>query len=317
MQGPQQVVVALARGHDAEIRLEPAVGPPVEPEFPGDGLHHGQLGVKQRFLVFQDLGFEQHGAEVTAEIPMRLHELAELLRQLEVLFRIQGELLRPVADEGFQLQVDRQPGDHRGQGDALARFQDLADVARVGGGHVIGVVHEIGLMRGGAAFAGVIVTAHEIGGAELVQPRHLQVVFDVGDAADARAFAVPGADDAVHLGGPVEAVQHAAPHHVGGGLLVAPGHVKDVPVAQEGVDPAQVDVQPAQRAALVTGNEVSKPFIRENPLQQPQVVEWQPHQRLDPGQVDVPFGAQVAFFLQGNGFFQHNRASFSRLPPPR
>ena len=132
---------------------------------------------------------------------------------------------------------------------------------------------EFGLVRGGRGFGGVVVAHQGQHAAMLRGAGEIGVAEHVAGAVDARAFAIPEAEDAIKLALAAQFGLLRTPDGGGGEFLVQPGQECDVGGRQFAPRAHELLVQTAQRRPAITGEIAAR----------------------------VQAGAAVALFLHQNG----------------
>ncbi len=171
---------------------------------------------------------------------------------------------------------------------------------------------ELGLVRDGGGFRRVVVAHQREHAAVLRGAGHVGVAEDVARAVDARALAVPHAEDAVvaalaaHLG------LLRAPDGGGGEFLVETGLEDDVRGIEPLLGAQEVLVEPAERRAAIAGDEAGGVQPGE-PIPLP-LHQEHPDDRLRPGDEDAVL-CQVVLVVQRDVAERSARFGHSPVPP--
>ena len=182
-----------------------------------------------------------------------------------------------------------------------AQVQDVLHRGRKEHRQAAGLEDVVALVRGGGAFADVVVARHRNHAAKLGGARHVGVFEHVGAAVHPRPLAVPDAKHAVELIGARwrKAQLLRAPHRRGGQLLVHPRLEHDVLRLEVLFGLPQRLVVGAQRRAPVTADKARRvaPLAR--------IALALQHGQLDQGLHPAHKGraiVQAVFVVQRRGF---------------
>ncbi len=242
------VEIGLADRDDADLRVAAARGDDaVEPI----GAHEGQHGVA---LVVVQARLHAEHAVVEADV--------EAARRQHIIRRDHdADALETAVDHGGRLdrlvhafEPDPGAGEAR-HGPAIdSVVDDLLHSGRVEDrDHHVDEI-ELGLVRRGGGFRGVVV-AHE--GEDAAVPRgpgEICVAQRIARAVDARPLAVPHAEDAIELALLAQLRLLGAPDRRGGQILVDGGLKQDVVAPAERLGALELIVEPAERRAAVAGD---------------------------------------------------------------
>ena len=159
-----------------------------------------------------------------------------------------------IAVVGDHLHRDPAAGIARGGPAVEAVVEELLDVRRIEDRDA--VVHEgiFGLMRGGRGLGGVVVTGENQDAAMLGRAGEVAVAEHVAAAVDARALAVPHAEDAVVLVVAEQVELLGAPDGGGGEVFVDPRLELDLVLVEVLPGGRHGQVEPAQGRAAIAGD---------------------------------------------------------------
>ena len=206
------------------------------------------------------------------------------------------------------LEADPHAGKARQREAQDAVVEDLLHAARIEHRHHVVDEGELGLVRAGRAFAGVVV-AHQgqhaavLGGAGVVG-----VAEHVAGAVDAGALAVPDAEHAVVLAFAAQLGLLRAPQRRGGQVLVEAGHELDVVRLQQALGAQHGRFQGGDRRAAVAGHVAGRVEPRLHVAGA--LRQHQAHDRLGAGQ-DLPAFVEGVFVVEASRVFDH----MGREPP--
>ncbi len=162
-------------------------------------------------------------------------------------------------------------------------IQNLLRIAGIQKRNAEVVQAEVALMRDGGALRNVIVAAQHQRRAIFSRARQVRVPKHVARPVDARPFAVPDADHALHLALSQHAVDLAAHHRRSCQIFVHPRPEVDVVLAQDLAGARERHVIATQRRAFVTGDERARAHARA--LVPAHLIDRQANQRLNAGQI--------------------------------
>ena len=187
------VLIALARSHDAEPRVRRIHGDAVDLVGPRKGDRGESLVVLQaQVLLVAVVGpaqVEPAGRHLkVGRDDERLHLIGEI--------DLGGGLYRL----GDHLHADPASGIARHRDAEQAHLDHFVDAGRIEVGHQRGDKGMVGLMRHGGGFCAMVVAGETEHTAVFRRARGIGVTKHVAAAIDAGALAVPDADDAVVLG---------------------------------------------------------------------------------------------------------------------
>ena len=248
VEGLAHVEIGLAGGDDADFRRAPAGrNDLVEMIGAQEGQHGVALEVVQARFLAEDGVVE---ADVEAAVG---HD--------EIVGRDDLDAVEAAVDDAGRLHrlvhaFERGPG----AGEARHRpaiervVDDLLHAGRIEDRHHHVDEMEFGLMRGGGGFRGVVVAHQGENAAVLGGAGHVGVAEDVAGTIDARALAVPHAEDAIELALAAQLGLLRAPQRGGGELFVDAGRELDVGGSQETAGAHHLLVEAAERRATIAGD---------------------------------------------------------------
>ena len=281
-EGLHEVVVGLARRHDAEPGIRVLEDDVVEIVLAGVALGDFEAAGVERLLHLEGLD-----AHVHAEVHVR-RELLAVEHEVggdEVEARgVDAGGAGAVGHVGDDLHADPQAGQARHVVAVQAQVEDFLDVGRVERGHADVEQHGLGLAGEGGALAARVVADDGEHAAVLADAGVVGVLEGVAGAVDARGLAVPHAGDAVELL-LADGVHHlGAPHGGGGEVFVEAVNELDVVFDEQLLLLDQRGVEHAHRGATVAGDEHAG--LEAAARVGAHLVEGQPNQRVDAAEVD-------------------------------
>ena len=287
------VVVGLAAGDQAETVVRPLDHIVVEPVGPDVGQRGVPLVVKQAGLLVQCVVGPADVQAAGRHGKVGQHDL----HPLGVDFG-GGAGLHDLLD-GFHARPHARKAAHGKR--MQAQIQDFLHAGRKEHRKAAGLEDVVALVRGGGAFADVVVTGHRDHAAPGRGARHVGVLEHVAATVHARPLAIPDAEHAVELvgAGRGKAQLLRAPQGGGGQLLVHTGLEHDVLCLQVRAGFLQRLVVPAQWGAPVAADEASGVFAQQR------VALALQHGQLDQGlhpAHEGPAMVQAVFVIQCDGF---------------
>ena len=193
-----------------------------------------------------------------------------------------ARLVRHVRDD---LDAHPEPGRAREHEAVQTQIEDLLHVARVDGGHQRVVERDLGVAGQRGRLGQWIVPGQREHAAVPAHPGVVGVLEDVAGPVHPRRLAVPHAEHAVVPGLREESRHLAAVHRGGAQILVEPGGEHDVVGPEQRGHPLERLVEPAERRAAVARDERRR--LEASPDVGAMLIEGEPDQRLDAGQVDA------------------------------
>ncbi len=173
---------------------------------------------------------------------------------------------------------------------------------------------EFGLVRGGGGFGGVVVAHQRQHAAVLGGAGEIGVAEHVAGAVDARALAVPHAEDAVELAFAAQLGLLRAPHRGRGEILVDAGLEADVALLKELMGALELAVEAAERRAAIAGDEARR--VEAVAPVALLLHQAEPHQRLEAGDEDAAL-AEVVFIVEFDVAQRHPGGLHRRSLPLR
>ncbi len=239
------VQIALAGGDDAELRIGAAAG---DDAVELVGAREGENG---RALVVVQARFL--GQRLVAEAYAQAAR-----RHREVVGNLDLDAVDAAVDRGRGLDIvlhaldaDPHAGEARQTEAEDAVVENFLHACRVQHRHHVVEESELGLMRAGRAFAGVVVAHQGEHAAVLGRAGMVGVAEHVAGAVDARALAVPDAEHAVVFAFAAQLRLLRAPQRGGGQVLVQAGHELDVVGLQQALGAEHRRFQGGNRRAAV------------------------------------------------------------------
>ena len=196
-----------------------------------------------------------------------------------------------VANVGDELEGGPRTG-VAGEGDGVeAEVEDLLGRAGLEDGDTDVEEAEVGVVRNGGGFAGVVVAGEDEGSGEAGGSGEIGVAECVAGAVDAGAFAVPDADDAIDAGGSGGGEDLGAKDGGGGEIFVDGGDEVDVEIGEEFARAGEGDVVAAEGGAFVAGDKCAG--AKGGAAVEAHLVHGEADERLDSGEVMVAgFGGE-------------------------
>ena len=300
------VLVALARGHDAEARVRRIHGDAVDLVGAGKGDRGKALVVLQAaVLLVAVVG--------PAQIePARRH--LEIGRDDEGLHLVgEIDLRRGLHRLGDHLHADPAAGVARHRDAEQAHLDHFVDAGGIEIGHQRRDEGVVGLMRHGGGFGAVVVAGETQHAAVLGRARGIAVAEHVAAAIDAGALAVPDADHAVVAGARRQIELLRAPDRGGREVLVHAGLEFDVVLLEMFARGEQLLVVAAERRTAIAGDEARG--VETGGAVAADLRHRQAHQRLDAGQEDVA-GALGVFLIETDRTLVDSHSTLFEPPAP-
>ena len=292
-EGLPNVVVGLARGHDAEPGIRGGNRDPVKLVLPGVASGELEAGMEERPLHVEAEGRDEIDVDVVLERPA-----VELHRRDDGTHARGTDLGRGhlVGDIGHDLHPDPEAGDPREHEAVQPEVEDLLRAPREDGRHERVVERHLGGARQRGGLRHRVVAGQGEHAAVLAHARVVGVLEGVPRPVDARGLAVPHPEHAVVLRAREEPGHLTTEDGRGAEVFVQAGRehhvmrVQELPLALERL------VEAAEGRAAVAGDEGSG--AQSAALVGTMLIEGQPHQRLDAGEEDAAF-LQCVLGLQG------------------
>ncbi|MCW0416852.1 hypothetical protein NB689_002606 [Xanthomonas sacchari] len=283
----QHVQVALAGGDDAQPRLRRIHHRAVDAVGAGEGLRRAhRVAMQAHFLVQRRI----RPADVEAA-----RRQVEILRQHDLpRERIHLHRGRGLHRLGDGLEADPAPGVAAHRPAEQAHVEDVLHPGRIEHRHHRADELVLRAVRQGRAAARVVVGGQRQHAAMARGAGGVAVLEHVAAAVHARALAVPHGIHAIHARAGEQVGLLRAPDHGRAQVLVESGLEHHVGRVQMLARAPQFQVEPAQRAAAVTADEAAG--VQPGGAVAQLLHQWQPHQRLHPGQIDAAIGAGVLVF---------------------
>ena len=282
-EGLPDVVVGLARGHDAEPGVRGGHDDAIELVLVGVELGQLEPRVVQGPLHVQAIGRDQVDIDQMLEGPA-----IQLDGRDDRVDPLRRGLGRPrlVGDIGHDLHAHPQAGDAREHETVQAQVEDLLDIAGKDRGHE-GIVERDFRVAGQRRRLGHGIVAHQgEHAAVLAHSRVVRVLEGIARPVHAGSLAVPHAEHAVVLRAREEPHHLAAEHRGGAEVLVEPRREHHVVGFEQLALTLQRLVEAAQGRPAVARDEGggTEPAALVGPV----LVERKPDQGLGARQIDAP-----------------------------
>ena len=275
------VVVGLARGEDAEPRLRGGHGDAIQRVLPGVAPRQLEAGAVDCPLHVEAVGRDQVDVDLVLERPaVELHRRDHGAHALRIHLR-GGRLVGHIGDD---LHADPEPGD-AGEHEAVqTQVEDLLDIAREDRRHERVVERDLGVARQRRGLGDGVVAGQSQHAPVPSHPGVVGVLEHVARPIHAGGLAVPHAEHPVVLGVREEPRHLAAEHRRRPQVLVEAGREDHVVLLEELRLPLERLIEASQGRAAIARDEGRG--VEPPPAVGPVLVERQPDQRLDAGEID-------------------------------